>query len=141
VGEVGADSLRKGGILCDVTWEYQPVDIEEIRREFAAKVEQRQIEIRGRLERIERRWEEAEEGRRREWEQLEGRLMTAAEESKHFYDGLLRKNSVMTNEYIAILWEGREEARIAAEEQRAELRANTEAVLKMLDRLPPQQAE
>ncbi len=73
-------------------------------------------------------------------ETLEGRLLTVEEERKLFYDGLFRKMTVMTSEYIAVLREFGHEMRTELSEQRAQLRANTEAVLKMLDRLPPPEA-
>lgn len=120
--------------------DYWPVDTERMRREFEEVVARGQAEIRARLEKVERRWEEGEEARRREWEALEGRLMTAYEKNQHHSDGLLRKMTVMTQEYIAILHEERMAIRALqseAAEGRAQLRANTEAVLKALDRLPP----
>ena len=62
-----------------------------MRREFEEGVARRQVEIRSRLEKVEQRWEEGEEARRREWETLEGRLMDAYEKNQHHHDGLLRK--------------------------------------------------
>lgn len=118
--------------------DYWPVDEGRIRRELDARLARRHVEIRSRLEGVERRWREAEEGRRREWEALEGRLMNAYEEHRHFNDGLLRKMTVMTEEYIEILREGGAIFQREMAEGRAQLRANTEAVLKALDRLPPQ---
>jgi predicted nucleic acid-binding Zn-ribbon protein len=111
-----------------------------MRREFEEGVARRQVEIRKRLEKVEHRWEVSEEARQREWEALEGRLMTAYEENRHFNDGLLRKMTVMTEEYIKILREGGAIFQKEMAEGRAQLRANTEAVLKALDRLPPPQA-
>jgi hypothetical protein len=119
--------------------DYWPVDTERMRREFEEGVARRQVEIRARLEKVEQRWEEGEEARRREWEALEGRLMNAYEENQHFNDGLLRKMTVMTEEYIRILREGGAIFQKEMAEGRAQLRANTEAVLKALDRLPPPQ--
>ena len=85
-----------------MAWEYQPVDEERLRLEFEQGVERRQAEIRARLEKVERRWQEGEEARRREWEALEGRLMSAYEESRHHNDGLLRRNVRMTQELSLI---------------------------------------
>ncbi len=124
--------------------DYWPVDTERMRREFEEGVARRQSEIRARLETVEERWEEGEQARQREWEELEGRLMNAYEKHEHFNDGLLRKMTVMTQEYISILHEERGAIRALqdeAAEGRAQLRANTEAVLKALDRLPPPPAE
>ncbi len=120
--------------------DYWPVDEERLRREFEEGLARRQVEIRSRLEKVEQRWEEGEEARRREWEALEGRLMDAYEENRHHNDGLLRKMTVMTEEYIKILREGGAIFQKEMAEGRAQLRANTEAVLKALDRLPPPQA-
>ena len=94
-------------------------------------------DIRERMEKVERRWEEDEKARRREWEALEGRTMTTIEEHRHYNDGLLRKMSVMTEAQINILREFSEDMQREFAEGRAQLRANTEAVLKMLDGLPP----
>lgn len=110
-----------------------------MKREFEEGVARRQVEIRARLEKVEQRWEEGEEARRREREALEGRLMNAYEKNQHFNDGLLRKMTVMTEEYIRILREGGAAFQKEMAEGRAQLRANTEAVLKALDRLPPPQ--
>jgi hypothetical protein len=117
------------------------VDGERIRREFEERLERRQVEIRMRLEKVEQRWKEGEEALRREWEALEGRLMDAYEGNRHHNDGLLRKMTVMTEEYIKILREGGAIFQEEMAEGRAQLRANTEAVLKALGRLPPAQAE
>jgi hypothetical protein len=124
--------------------DYWPVDTERMKREFEEGVARRRIEIRTRLEKVEQLWQKSEEARRREWEELEGRLMNAYEEHRDFNDGLLRKMTVMTQEYISILHEERGAIRALqdeAAEGRAQLRANTEAVLKALDRLPPPPAE
>lgn len=123
---------------------YWPVDEERMRRECAERAERFGAELRGRMDGVERRWAEGEEVRRREWEELEGRLMNAYERTQHFNDGLLRKMTVMTQEYIKILHEEREAIQALqgeAAEGRAQLRANTEAVLRALDRLSPPRAE
>lgn len=113
---------------------------DRIRREMDERLERSHAEIRGRLETIEGHWEEDEEARRREWEALEGRLMTAQEEHRHFNDGILRKMTVMTEEYIRIMREAGAALQREIAEQRSQIRANTDAVLKALDRLPPEQA-
>lgn len=109
---------------------------ERIRRDMDERLERGMKEIQSRLQKIECRWEEDEAARRREWEELEGRMMTATEEHRHYNDGLLRKMTVMTNAQINILREFSEDMQKEFAEGRAQLRANTEAVLKMLDRLP-----
>ena len=110
---------------------------ERIRRDLDERLERGVADIRERMEKVERRWEEDEKARRREWEALEGRTMTAIEEHRHYNDGLLRKMSVMTEAQINILREFSEDMQREFAEGRAQLHANTEAVLKMLDRLPP----
>jgi hypothetical protein len=119
-----------------MAWEDPVMERERIRRDMDERLERGMKEIQARLEKIERRWEEDEAARRREWEDLEGRMMTATEEHRHYNDGLLRKMTVMTNEQISILREFSEDMQKEFAEGRAQLRANTEAVLKMLDRLP-----
>ncbi|HWM54035.1 MAG TPA: hypothetical protein VNO20_01405 [Solirubrobacterales bacterium] len=116
------------------------MDVEQIRREMKEGFERSLAEIQARTEQVEKHWEKSEEARRREWERLEGRLMTAEEKRKRFDDALLRKNTMMTQAFLAILDEGREEFRQEFAEGRAQMRANTEAVLAVLDRLPPADA-
>ncbi|HXR59771.1 MAG TPA: hypothetical protein VN732_00420, partial [Solirubrobacterales bacterium] len=81
------------------------------------------------------RWEREEEDRRREWEALAGRLMTAEEANRHYHDGLLRKMDVLTQAQLNILRELHEKMEHQYSETLAEMRANREATLKMLDRL------
>lgn len=113
-------------------------------RDFDRRVEEGRREIRARIESVEQGCREAEEARRRDWEELKGRMMTAEEERKHQSDGFLRLMAAMTDEYVTIIRamgaDMRSEfarGRAEAEEGRAQLRANTEAVMRMLDRLPP----
>jgi hypothetical protein len=113
---------------------------DRIRREMDKRLERSHAEIRGRLEKVERYWRDDEENRRREWEALQGRLMTAQEEHRHFNDGILRKMTVMTEQYIQIMREGGAALQLEITEQLAQIRANTDAALKVLDRLPPEQA-
>ena len=99
------------------------------------------IELLGRMEEAERRWEESEGARKREWEELEGRAMTAMEEHRHYNDGLLRKMDVMLTVELNILNEISEKLEKGRAEARVENRANIEALMKMLDRLPPPEGE
>jgi hypothetical protein len=48
--------------------------------------------------------------------------------------------TVMTEHYIQIMREGGAALQLEITEQRAQIRANKDAVLKVLDRLPPEQA-
>jgi len=112
-------------------------EVERGKRDFERRVKEGLKEINGRLETAERRWEKEEEDRRHEWEALAGRLMTTEEKHQHYNDGLLRKMAVLTNEQLNILHGLGEDMRLHFKELQAEMRANREATLKMLDRLPP----
>jgi hypothetical protein len=120
-----------------MAWEDPVMERERIRCEMDERLERGFAEIRQRMRKVERRWEEDEKVRRREWEELEGRMMTVTEEHRHYNDGLLRKMTVMTDAQINVLREFSEDMQREFAEGRAQLQANTEAVLKMLDRLPP----
>lgn len=130
-----------------MAWKDLDMEMEQWQREFDRRVEEGRREIRERIEGVERCCKEAEERRRRDWEELKGRMMSAEEERKHHSDGFLRLMAAMTDEYVTIIRalgddmkRGFAENRVEAEEGRAQLRANTEAVLRMLDRLPPSEA-
>lgn len=120
------------------------MELERRRCDFERRIDEGRREIRERIETVEHRCKKAEETRRQEWEDLKGRVMTAQEEQQHHSDGMLRLMSAMTDEYVTIIRaigddmrQGFAELREGDEEGRAQLRANTEAVLRMLDRLPP----
>ena len=73
--------------------------------------------------------------------------MTEAEKRQHEGDGIQRLFAVLTDECVNVarsvgedMKGGFAEGRAEAEEGRAQL-ANTEAVLRMLDRLPPPKSE
>jgi hypothetical protein len=120
------------------------MELERRRCDFERRIDEGRREIRERIEKVEQRCKKAEEARKQEWEDLKGRVMTAQEEQRHHGDGMLRLMSAMTDEYVTIIRamgddmrQGFAELREKDEEGRAQLRANTEAVLRMLDRLPP----
>lgn len=115
--------------------------IEQQIREMDERQERRFAELMGRVDEAERRWEESERARRREWEELEGRAMTAMEEHRHYNDGLLRKMDVMTTVELNMLQEIGEDHRKGFAEIQAEGRAHREALLRLLDRLPPAEPE
>jgi hypothetical protein len=131
-----------------VAWNDLDMDLERKERDFERRLEETGGEIREHLERVHQCCKEAEGVRRCEWEKLKGRLMTAEEKHQFEMDNIRLLFARMTDEYVKVIRaasadikrefaEGREEARAAAEESRAENRAQTEALLKMLDRLPP----
>lgn len=105
-----------------------------------------------RIEELQRCLREGEDSRREEWEKLEGRLMTAEEkrqlENDHIQRVLALMNDAFTesiraaNDDIRRMWaETRAEAREKFEELLAESRAQRQATLQMLDRLPPAKEE
>ena len=120
-----------------MTWDGRDMEREQWRKDFDRRLEEGRREIRERIERVERRCQKAEEARRREWEELEGRVMTAQEEQKHRSDGFLRLLATMTDEYVTIARSIDEDIRTGFAESRAENKAQTEALMRMLDRLPP----
>jgi hypothetical protein len=118
-------------------WDDLDMELERQRWERDQRLEQIGREIRGRIEKVERRCRESEEARRREWEQLEGRVMTAEEKQERRSDEFLRLMNAVGNEHIQIVADLGEDMRRRSAEERDENRAQTEALMKMLDRLPP----
>jgi hypothetical protein len=109
---------------------------------------------------LEERWEQAEVERRREWAELEMRFVTAEEKRQAFDDALFLKVNAMNAQFLKVLHEindslqqltlevrmmreemrgGFAEMRAEFAEVRAEQRAGREALLQVLDRLPPPQ--
>jgi hypothetical protein len=120
------------------------MELERGKRDFERRMEEASGEIRERLEGAERSCKEAEEARRLDWEKFEGRVVTAAEKHQFELDGIRRVSAQMTDEYVKVIRAvGEDMRRGFAEleakfaEGRGETRAQTEALLKMLDRLPP----
>jgi hypothetical protein len=124
-----------------MAWEDLDMEIEQQMREMDKRLERGFVEIMARLEKAERRWKEDERARRREWEELEGRAMTAMEEHRHYNDGLLRKMEVMTVVELNILREISEDLKKGFAEVQSEGRAHREALWRLLDRLPPREGE
>ena len=124
-----------------MSWLDLDMEIEQHLRGMNERMKRGFVELLGRMEEAERRWEESEGARKREWEELEGRAMTAMEEHRHYNDGLLRKMDVMLTVELNILNEISEKLEKGRAEARAENRANIEALMKMLDRLPPPEGE
>ena len=131
-----------------VDWHALDMELERGQRDFDRRMEETGGEIIERLERAERCCKEAEETRRRDWEELKGRMMTAAEKHQFELDGIRRQTATMTAEYVNVIRSAREdieqksaerraESREEFEELLAEVRAQREAFLRMLDRFPP----
>jgi hypothetical protein len=113
------------------------VSFEQRDRERHRRIEKKQDEILRRVVATEKRWEDGEAERVREFEALEGRMMTRAEKLDAAQDGLLRKINVMTLEFIQVMRDARDDMRKEFAESHAEARAGREAMLRILDRLPP----
>ncbi|HEX6782833.1 MAG TPA: hypothetical protein VF125_12530 [Solirubrobacterales bacterium] len=133
-------------------WHALDMEIEEGNRDFERRMEEAGNEIQEHLERAYQRCKEFEEARRRDWEELRGQLMTAEERHQLEMDGIRRLLANMTEEYVRVISsaredierksaEGRAEARAAFAELLAESRAQRQATLRMLDRLPPSEEE
>ncbi|HEX5983197.1 MAG TPA: hypothetical protein VFY69_03225 [Solirubrobacterales bacterium] len=118
-------------------WQAVDMELEEQLRDFERRVEEGRGEVLARIEGVERCCKEAGEERRREWEELKGRVMTAEEKRQHDSDEFLRLMATMTDEYVSIFDSLRVDMQREFAEGRAENRAQTEALLRMLDRLPP----
>ncbi len=123
--------------MCVVLWDDLDMELEQWQEDFDRRLEEGRREIRERIARVERRCEKAEDVRRREWEELQGRVMTAQEKQEHRSDGFLRLMTAMTEEYVKIARSIGEDMQRGFAEGRAESRAQTEALMRMLDRLPP----
>lgn len=117
------------------------MEIEQQMRAMDERMERRFAELMGRMEEAERRWEEDEQARKREWEELEGRAMTAMEEHRHYNDGLLRKMSTMSVVEVNMLREISEDLKKGFAEIQSEGHAHREALWRLLDRLPPPESK
>jgi hypothetical protein len=119
-------------------WEGLDMELERGREDFERRLEEGRGEILKRIEQVERCCKGAEEARRRDWEELKGRLMTEGEKRQHESDGIQRLFAVLTDEYVNVVRSAGEDLKREFAEGRAESRAQTEAILKLLDRLPPE---
>ena len=113
------------------------MELERGKRDFEQRVEKGREEIVDRLETVLKSCRESEESRRRDWENLKGRLMTAEEKHQFDMDNIQRLFATMTAEYVNVIQAVGEDMRRGFAEAREENRPHTEALLKILDRLPP----
>lgn len=127
-----------------MTWDDLEMELERGNRDFERRMAEAGSEIRERLEGAERCFKEAEEARRLAWEKFEGRMVTEADRHRFELDGIRRVSAQMTDEHVKVIRAAgedmrREFAKLGAkvDEGRDENRAQTEALLRMLDRLPP----
>lgn len=128
------------------------MDLEQQMRDFDRRVEEGRGDLVERIEALQRSLREDGEVRRREWEELNGRLMTAEEKRKFELDYIQTIYAQMTDAFVGAIRaasedmkrefaESRAESREKFEELQAEARAQRQATLTMLDRLPPLEDE
>jgi hypothetical protein len=134
--------------LCAVDWQALDMEIEREGCDFARRLEEGRGEVLEKIEALQRELREGGEARRREWEELNGRLMTAEEKRQFESDHFQRVLAQMTDTHVQALQAAQEdmkrafavsraESRAKFEELQAESRAQRQATLKMLDRFPP----
>jgi|SRR5829696_3839581 len=121
-----------------MAWLDLDMEIERRMEDFERRLEEGRGAIRAQIERAERRCKEAEEVRRRDWEEVKGRLATEAEKRQFESDSIQRLFATLTDEYVNVVRGAGEDMKREFSEGRAEARAQTEAILKLLDRLPPE---
>lgn len=128
------------------------MELERKRCDFERRLEEGRGELVERIESLQRLLREGEKTRRREWEELNGRLMTAEEKRQFELDYIQTIYAQMTDAFVGTIRaagedmrrefaESRAESRAKFEELLAEARAQRQATLKMLDRLPPSESE
>jgi len=138
--------------LCAVDWQALDMEIERERCDFVRRLAEGRGEVLEKIEALQRELREGGEARRREWEELNGRLMTAEEKRQFENDHIQRVLAQMTDTHVQAFQaaqedmqrafaESRAESRAKFEELQAEARAQRQATLRMLDRLPPPDEE
>jgi hypothetical protein len=128
------------------------MEIERERCDFARRLEEGRGEVLEKIEALQRELRDGGEARRREWEELNGRLMTAEEKRQFENDHIQRVLAQMTDTHVQAFQAAQEDMKRAFAESRAESRARFEelqaeawaqrqATLRMLDRLSPPDEE
>jgi hypothetical protein len=128
------------------------MELERKRCDFERRLEEGRGEVVEKIEVLQRELREGGEARRREWEELNGRLMSADEKRQFENDHIQRLLAQMTDAHVGAIRaaqedmsrefaESRAESRAKFEELLAEARAQRQATLRMLDRLPPSETE
>lgn len=131
-----------------MAWNDLDMELERKRCDFERRLEEGRGDLVARIEELQRILREGGEARRREWEELNGRLMTAEEKRQFENDHIQRVLAQMTHAHVRTIQaaaedikrefaESRAESREKFEELQAEARAQRQATLRMLDRLPP----
>lgn len=119
-----------------MSWDDLDMELERGREDFERRLEAGRKELRERIERVERQCREAEEVRRRDWEELKGHLATEAEKRQFENDSIQRLSAELTVAYVNVVRSVGDDMKREFAEGRAENRAQTEAILKLLDRFP-----
>jgi hypothetical protein len=127
--------------LCAVLWDDLDMELERKKCEFERRLEEGCGDLVGRIEELQRILREGGEARRREWEELNCRLMTADEKRKFENDHIQRVLAQMTEAFVKTSHAASEDMKREFAESRAESRAQREALMRMLDRLPPSKGE
>lgn len=133
-------------------WDDVEMEVERGRCDFERRLEEGRSDLVERIEALQRSLREGGETRRREWEELNGRLMTAEEKRQFENDHIQTVLAQMTDAFVNTVRaanddmrrenaESRAESRAKFEELLAEARAQRQATLRMLDRLPPPKAD
>lgn len=131
-----------------MAWNDLDMELERKRCDFERRLEEGRGDLVARIEELQRILRDGGEARRREWEELNGRLMTAEEKRQFENDHIQRVLAQMTHAHVRTIQaaaedikrefaESRAESREKFEELQAEARAQRQATLRMLDRLPP----
>jgi hypothetical protein len=119
-----------------MSWLDLDMELESRMEDFERRLAEGREVIREQIERAERRCKEDEAARRRDWEELKGHLATEAEKRQFESDSIQRLFAALTVEYVNVVRSAGEDMKREFAEGRAEARAQTEAILKLLDRLP-----
>lgn len=72
------------------------------------------------------------------WDERDARWEEQAAETRRFHDELFRRNAQVTEDLITAMREGFAQQREDAADMREQIRANTEATWRMLDRFGPE---
>jgi hypothetical protein len=124
-----------------VAWHDLDMELERGRCDFERRLEEGRGDLVERIEDLQRILREGGEARRREWEELNGRLMTADEKRQFENDHIQRVLVQMTDAHVKTIQAASEDLKRAFAEIRAESKAQREATLRMLDRLSPPEGE
>lgn len=121
-----------------MAWLDLDMELERRMEDFERRLEEGREVLRAQIEQAERRCKEAEAARRRDWEGLKGHLATEAEKRQFESDSIQRLFAALTVEYVNVVRSAGEDMKREFAEGRAEAKAQTEAILRLLDRLPPE---